>query len=89
MAADLSPENEQFVSEAVAHGLFQDRGQALDEAVSLLRGRVDLLRHIDEGTAQLRSGQAIELRGNDELLAFFERIHLEGMGRLEAERQSR
>jgi len=55
--------------------------QALDQAVELLRRRQELLDHIDEGTKQLRTGEGIELRGEEELRAFFNRIQAEGLQR--------
>ena len=80
MSSDLSPENEQFIQHAIACGVFQDRGQALDLAVALLRKRQGLLEHIDEGTAQLRSGQYTEC---DEagLREFFDEVQAEGRRR--------
>lgn len=88
MSTDLSPENEQFIKQAIACGVFQDRAQALDEAVALLRRRKELLDQIDEGTRQLRDGEGIVIRGDDELSAFFEGIHTEGMQRREASKKN-
>jgi Arc/MetJ-type ribon-helix-helix transcriptional regulator len=79
MSIDLSPRNEQFIEQVVARGDFHDRAQALDQAVELLRRRQELLDHIDEGTKQLRKGEGIELRGDEELRTFFNRIQAEGM----------
>jgi Arc/MetJ-type ribon-helix-helix transcriptional regulator len=84
MSTDLSPQNEQFIQHAVSRGIFHDRGQALDEAVELLRRRQELLDHIDEGTRQLRSGEGIELLGEDALRAYFNQLHAEGLKRCEA-----
>jgi len=81
MSSGLSPENEQFIQHAVECGTFQSREQALDEAVELLKRRQQLLDHIDEGTRQLRNGEGIELRGEEELRAFFDEIRAEGMNR--------
>ncbi len=81
MSTDLSPQNEQFIEHAVARGVFHNRSEALDEAVELLRKRQELLDHIDEGTRQLRNGEGIELRGENELRAFFDGIQAEGMQR--------
>ena len=78
MASDLSPQNEQFIQDAIQGGYFQTRAQALDEAVELLKRRLELLRHIDEGTQQLRNGEGITLHGEEELKAFFEEIKAEG-----------
>jgi Arc/MetJ-type ribon-helix-helix transcriptional regulator len=81
MSLGLSPHNEQFIEQVVARGDFHDRGQALDQAVELLRRRQELLDHIDEGARQLRGGEGIELHGDEELRAFFNRIQAEGMQR--------
>ncbi len=79
MSTGLSPQNEQFIERLVARGVFHDRAEALDEAVELLRRRQELLDHIDQGTRQLRSGEGIEIRGEEELRAFFDGIQAEGM----------
>lgn len=89
MSADLSPQNEQFIEQVVARGAFHDRTQALDQAVELLRRRQELLDHIDEGTRQLRSGEGIEIRGEDKLRAFLDRIQTEGMERYQQHKHAR
>jgi Arc/MetJ-type ribon-helix-helix transcriptional regulator len=81
MSIDLSPRNEQFIDQVVARGDFPDRAQAIDQAVELLRRRQELLDHIDEGAKQLLNGEGIELRGDEELRALFNRIQAEGMQR--------
>ena len=81
MGLDLSPQNEQFIEHVISRGVFHNRAEALDEAVELLRRRQELLDHIDEGTRQLRGGEGIELHGEDELQAFFDRIQAEGARR--------
>lgn len=48
-----------------------------------IQRRQELLDHIDDGTRQLRSGEGIELHGEDELRGLFERIQAEGMQRRE------
>ena len=88
MSSGLSPENEQFLDRAVACGIFPGRTQAIDQAVDMLRKRQELLDHIDEGTRQLQSGQAIELHGDDELRAFFDEIKVEGRRRYEARKNA-
>ncbi len=87
MSSNLSPENEQFIQHAINCGTFQDRGHVLDEAVTLLKRRQELLSHIDKGTRQLRDGEGIELRGEEELREFFDGIQAEGMKRREASKQ--
>ncbi|MEN6449172.1 MAG: hypothetical protein ABFC96_01650 [Thermoguttaceae bacterium] len=89
MTIDLSPQSEQFIDQVVARGVFHDKTAALDEAVELLRRRQELLDHIDEGTRQLRAGQGTELHGEDEVQAFFDRIHAEGMQRYQERQNAR
>jgi putative addiction module CopG family antidote len=81
MSIDLSPHNEQFIEQVVARGAFHNRSAALDQAVELLRRRQELVDHVDEGTRQLRQGEGIELRGEEELRAFFNRVQAEGIKR--------
>ena len=48
-----------------------------------LRQRQELHNHIDEGTRQIRNGEGIILRGEDELRAFFNGIQVDGLHRYE------
>ena len=57
----LSPENEQFVENAVSVGLYHDRAEALDRAVELLRRREQLVGDVNEGIAQLERGEGMPL----------------------------
>ena len=83
MSSGLSPDNEQFIQQAVELGTFHSREEALDQAVELLRKRAALLRHIDEGTRQLREGEYTDY-DEDGLREFFDEIQAEGMKRYEA-----
>jgi Arc/MetJ-type ribon-helix-helix transcriptional regulator len=83
MSADLSPESEQFIQQAVAAGLFPDRGRALDEAVGLLKRRQELMAHIEEGTQQLRSGDFVEYN-QEGLRRFFDDVQARGRARYAA-----
>jgi len=60
MAASISPDNERFLEQAVADGRFADRGEAIDEALRLLRRRDDLIRAVNAGVDQLDAGQYTE-----------------------------
>jgi putative addiction module CopG family antidote len=60
MNADISPESEQFIQSVIASGVYQTRGEVLDDALQLLKRRRHLLEHVDEGTRQLRSGDFTE-----------------------------
>jgi antitoxin ParD1/3/4 len=61
MSTSLSPENEQFLERVVSLGLYQDRSEALDRAVELLRHREQLIRDVNEGIEQLERGQGVPL----------------------------
>jgi antitoxin ParD1/3/4 len=59
MSTQLSPENEQYVQNAVATGLYHDRGEALDKAVELLKRCEALIRDVNVGIEQLERGEGI------------------------------
>ncbi len=56
MSTNLSPEHEQTLAEAVARGMFVDTRQALDEAIRLLRGKLEIEAALLAG---LKSGESI------------------------------
>ncbi|MEX0979084.1 MAG: hypothetical protein WDZ48_09545 [Pirellulales bacterium] len=60
MAASISPDNERFLEKAVADGRFTDRGEALDEAIRLLRRREELHRAVEAGVDELNDGRYTE-----------------------------
>jgi Arc/MetJ-type ribon-helix-helix transcriptional regulator len=59
MSNDISQENENFIQQVIEEGSYRDRTEVLDEAVELLKGRRELLDHIDIGTQQLRNGECL------------------------------
>lgn len=59
MSGRLSPENEQFLDHAVAAGVYQDRDEALDEAVGLLRRRERLVEDVNRGIEQIARGETL------------------------------
>ncbi len=61
MATNLSPENEQYIQQAVAAGLYHDRGEALNRAVELLKRREQLIRDVNLGIEQLERGEGMPL----------------------------
>jgi len=83
MSHELSPENEQFIADGVAAGMFAGRGEALDEAVRLLRLRENVVAYVDEGVRQLRAG---ECTTHDEagLTALFNDLEAKLTGRYES-----
>jgi Arc/MetJ-type ribon-helix-helix transcriptional regulator len=87
MSDDISPQNEHFIREVVKSGRFRDRGQALDEAVQLLKKRLELLQHIDEGTRQLAAGDYAEYDEKG-LREFFDDVQRQGRMRYEASKKS-
>lgn len=59
MSGRLSPENEQFLDQAVATGVYHDRDEALDEAVRLLRRREQLVEEVNRGIEQISRGETV------------------------------
>jgi Arc/MetJ-type ribon-helix-helix transcriptional regulator len=57
MSTDISPQNEQYLQEAIARGSFQSRGQALDVAIELLRRREAIIREVKVGIDELERGE--------------------------------
>ncbi len=56
MATNLSPENEQFIQNAIAAGMYHNREEVLDRAVDLLKRREQLIRDVNLGIEQLENG---------------------------------
>lgn len=78
----LSSELESSIQSRVG-GEYSSEDEVVRAAMKLLEEREQLLRHIDEGTRQLRSGEATEL---DEagLQAFFDSLQARGRERYNA-----
>ena len=78
----LSSELEAAIQSRVG-GEYSSQDDVVRAAMKLLEEREQLLRHIDEGTRQLRSGEAIEL---DEagLHAYFDSLQARGRERYNA-----
>jgi len=57
MSAGISPQNEQFLQDAVARGTFGSREQALDAAVDMLREREEVIREVRKGVEELERGE--------------------------------
>jgi hypothetical protein len=56
MSIDLSPENQSYLDQSVANGLFQHHEHALNTAVELLKRRERLIRDVNSGIEQLEKG---------------------------------
>lgn len=61
MSTNLSPENEHFLERVVSVGMFNNRDEALDRAVELLRCREELIREVNKGIDQLERGEGVPL----------------------------
>ncbi len=67
-STDISPENEEYIRQAVADGRFESRQQALDQAIGLLREDADTLAAIQEGLDSVEQGEGIPLSEADAML---------------------
>ena len=54
MSSDMSPESEQFIQHVVSVGAYDNRGEALDRAVELLKRREQLVADVNVGIEQLQ-----------------------------------
>ena len=88
MASQISPENEQFIQREISSGTYRSREELLNKAVDLLKGRRQLLDHVDEGSRQLRNGEGLKLEGENEQTEFFDDIQTRGRERYERSRKS-
>jgi putative addiction module CopG family antidote len=57
MSTNLTPENEQFIENVIASGLYHDRDEAINRAVELLQRREQLIRDVNKGIEQLQRGE--------------------------------
>ena len=58
MSSDMSPQSEQFIQHVVSVGTYDNRGEALDKAVELLKRREQLIIDVNVGIDQLERGQS-------------------------------
>ena len=49
MTGDISPENERFIQHELESGVYRERSELLDDAVSLLKRQRDLQQEIQAG----------------------------------------
>jgi len=78
MSTDLSPENEGYLQQIVAEGLFTSRAEALDAAVELLRRREETRRAVQAGIDQIERGEVVPLDIEDIKARGRERLAREG-----------
>ena len=60
MPKPLSTDNEAFIADAVARGVYRSRDEAIDAGVDMLRRHELLLARIDEGRRQLDEGEYLD-----------------------------
>ncbi len=61
MSSNISPENERYLEDAVARGVFPSRGDALNSAVELLKRQEQLVRDVNAGIAEIDRGEVLPL----------------------------
>jgi Arc/MetJ-type ribon-helix-helix transcriptional regulator len=61
MTSAISPENERFIEGEISEGAYQDRGEALNAGIRLLRARKELVGRLAESRRQLDAGEYMEL----------------------------
>ncbi len=59
MASGISPENQQYLEQAVANGTYPSEALALDKAVELLRKRDQLRAEVNVGKAEAERGELL------------------------------
>jgi len=74
MQAGISPENETFLNEAVAAGMFDSRDDAVNEAITRLRSHHQLKNEINCRRDEMQQGQRIDLETDQALDAFFDEM---------------
>jgi Arc/MetJ-type ribon-helix-helix transcriptional regulator len=80
MSTDISPQNEQYIQEAIARGSFQSRGEALDSAIELLRRRESIIREVKVGIEELERGEGRPLNLDEIKASIRERLAKESGG---------
>ena len=95
MNVSLTPELENLVNQKVKTGLYNSASEVIREALRLLEEkdriremRLEELRaEIQKGRDQIRSGNYIEVRTNEELTEFGENIIRRNQARMESQRK--
>ena len=89
-ASSLPPDLQQFVLDQLATGKYQSSSDVVCDAVRLLRDREHrrekLRKEVDQGIAQLDTGEFIELDSEDALQGFFDDVAARGQQRHSAKR---
>ena len=82
MSTEISADNERYLEQAIAGGVYRDRAQAIDEALVLLKRRDQLRSDVRAGMEQADCGMLLEAD------AVFERL-LDRARQIEAEARAR
>ncbi len=96
MNVSLTPELEKYVNEKVRSGRYNSASEVMRESLRLLQDheelqrirRDELRREILLGMEQIRNGQSITLRSEEDFLKFADDIKARGRQRLEEKPQS-
>jgi Arc/MetJ-type ribon-helix-helix transcriptional regulator len=83
MSTGLSSDNESFIQEQVALGIFRNREEAIEAGVELLRRRKWLLDRLAESQRQLRDGEYKDF-DDEGLHQLFERLKQRATKRAQA-----
>lgn len=82
MTIDLTREQEQLLNQQLAAGHFATQDEAIDEALTLLQRRGDMLKQlhadIQEGLDDLKAGRSTRISTPEEAKAFAEEIKQRG-----------
>jgi putative addiction module CopG family antidote len=93
MEVHLTPDQEEFVRQAIESGRLQREEDALREAMSLWgereRRRAEILADVDEAEASLARGEGRRITTHEELTELVEDIKRRGRERLAAEQNLR
>jgi len=60
MGTEISAKNERYLQQLVERGIYRDRGEAVDEAVELLKRRDQLRGDVHSGIEQADRGELLD-----------------------------
>ena len=81
----LNDDNERFVSDMLAEGLYVSRDELLNDAIHSLQREHEWRRHAEEGARQLRDGEYSTF-DEESLAEYFEDVKRRGRERLAAKK---
>jgi Arc/MetJ-type ribon-helix-helix transcriptional regulator len=86
VSAGISPDNQEFIDQAVEAGHYASPDDVVDEAVSRLREYHALKQEINRRVDEMEAGNRIEIEDDEQLRRFFDEIKEEGRRRLAGKR---